>query len=110
MPKVKVQTDTQEYEWEVEAGKNLRQLLIENNLSPYGKLSKRLNCGGRGLCATCGVLPVEKLPIPQQWHDKWAQQFGYPRLSCQITVNADMHIRMVSNKNMWGKRIKKARP
>ncbi len=56
----------------VEAGVNLRRALLDAELSPYVWLTRRLNCGGRGLCATCGVWVVDERdepPPPQQWHD-----------------------------------------
>jgi len=83
-------------------GKNLRELLIDNNLSPYTSFTKSLNCGGNGICATCGVLVKETIP-PNHWHDKLASQFSYPRLSCQIIVNQDIHV-FIPSKTIWGKR------
>ena len=40
---------------ETTKGTNLRKLLLENGLSPYSKINQKLNCGGNGICATCGV-------------------------------------------------------
>lgn len=108
MPKVKVETDIQSHEFEVNAGDNLRKALLQQGISPYGSVSKTLNCGGRGLCATCGVIPINGVPSPKHWHDVLASNYRYPRLSCQIRVHKDMHIKLVSDKVMWGKRIKKA--
>jgi ferredoxin len=87
-------------------GANLRKSLLEAGLSPYTKITKRLNCGGRGLCATCGVLIQEGSTAPQHWHDKLAHKFGYPRLSCQVTISSDMTLKMISDKLIWGKRQK----
>jgi hypothetical protein len=33
-----------------------------------------------------------------------AQQFGYPRLSCQIHVAGDMVVRLIPEKKIWGGR------
>ena len=88
---------------EVDAGTNLRQVLLDNGLSPYATATRRLNCGGRGLCATCGVW-LENEPPPVHWHDKIGNRFGYPRLSCQITVNKDMVVRLIPEKWIWGRR------
>lgn len=85
-------------------GANLREVLMQANLTPYGAFTKRVNCGGRGLCATCGVWIEENSPTPQHWHDRAAQAFGYPRLSCQVTVRADMTIRLIEGKLIWGQR------
>jgi ferredoxin len=87
---------------EVGAGANLRRALLDGGLSPYAALTSRANCGGRGLCATCGVW-VRPAPAPEHWHDKLAAAWGYPRLSCQITVQRDMDVE-IPDKVIWGKR------
>lgn len=84
-------------------GTNLRELLLEHGLSPYTAVTERLNCGGRGLCATCGVR-VRAGPDPTHWHDELAARFGYPRLSCQMTVEADLVVALVEDKRVWGGR------
>jgi hypothetical protein len=33
-----------------------------------------------------------------------AQRFGYPRLSCQVTVNEDMVVRLLPEKVVWSGR------
>lgn len=88
--------------FEVPAGVNLRRFLLEVGYPPYAKLTERVNCGGRGLCATCGVwlLNPDETP-PVHWHDKAAHRFGYPRLSCQITVDTDLEVCFV-DKWIWG--------
>lgn len=86
----------------VTRGANLRHALLKAGISPYGTLSTRANCGGRGLCATCGVIFISGEPAPTHWHDRIGAAFGYPRLSCQIAVNQDMTIRLVAGKVMWG--------
>ena len=89
-------------ELDVERGRNLRRVLLDADLSPYARATRRLNCGGRGLCATCGVR-VREGPPPKHWHDRLAARFGYPRLSCQITVAAPMTVSLV-DKRVWGGR------
>lgn len=84
-------------------GTNLRELLCDNSLSPYTRLTERVNCGGRGLCATCGVRIIEGGHPPEHWHDRVADRFGYPRLSCQITVERDLIVR-IPEKRVWGGR------
>ena len=90
-----------ETELSVERGRVLRDVLLEAGLSPYSRLTERANCGGRGLCATCGVrvAGVE----PDHWHDRLADRFGYPRLSCQIVVEEDLRVELVE-KVVWGSR------
>ena len=86
----------------VPKGANLRQVLLDNNLSPYAPLTQKLNCGGYGLCATCGVWVEDGEPAPTHWHDRIGKRFGYPRLSCQITVQQDMTVRLLTDKIIWG--------
>lgn len=88
----------------VEDGANLRRTLLNAGISPYAKLTRVANCGGRGLCATCGVWIDEGEPAPEHWHDKIGSRFGYPRLSCQITVQSNMTVRILHDKVIWGKR------
>jgi ferredoxin len=85
-------------------GANLRRMLLQSGFTPYARVTQQLNCGGRGLCATCGVWLESNPPLPQHWHDRLAQQFGYPRLSCQVSVYADLTVRILPDKIIWGKR------
>jgi len=95
-----------EHQLKVTRGSNLREVLLEASLSPYTSYTQRLNCGGNGICATCGVWIEAPAIRPRHWHDRAAKQFGYPRLSCQISVEEDMIIRLVK-KRIWGGRKKK---
>lgn len=104
MVQVTVHNGPDTHQLEVALGSNLRAALLAAGISPYGVVSRVTNCGGRGLCATCGVWITTGEPTPAQWHDRLAQQFGYPRLSCQITVEADMTIHILTDKIMWGAR------
>jgi ferredoxin len=90
-------------------GANLRRALIRAGLSPYAALTRRANCGGRGLCATCGVRLLENAPPPAHWHDALAARFGYPRLSCQIAVTGDLTVMLVDDKRVWGAREPQSR-
>ncbi|MCB8981887.1 MAG: 2Fe-2S iron-sulfur cluster binding domain-containing protein [Ardenticatenaceae bacterium] len=96
---------TVQHVFQVPAGSNLRRVLLDHDLSPYATLTQRANCGGRGLCATCGVW-LGDAPEPTHWHDKLANQFGYPRLSCQITLEQDLTVRLIPEKWIWGGRRK----
>ncbi|MGF1533330.1 MAG: hypothetical protein ACFCUI_06490 [Bernardetiaceae bacterium] len=88
---------------EAQTGDNLRRLLLQHGFSPYAPLTQRLNCGGRGLCATCGVwIHAPELLPPTHWHDRLAHRFGYSRLSCQISVNQDITLQLDAQKKIWG--------
>jgi ferredoxin len=93
--------DDERYEVTAEAGAVLRDVLLEVGRSPHSRWAVT-NCGGRGLCATCGVRLVDP-PDPEHWHDDLADRFGYPRLSCQIRVRDGMHVR-IPDKRVWGRR------
>ncbi|MFC7095941.1 2Fe-2S iron-sulfur cluster binding domain-containing protein [Halobaculum marinum] len=80
-----------------------RATAADIDLSPYASATERLNCGGRGLCATCGVRIVAG-PDATHWHDRLAERFGYPRLSCQVTVEEAMTVALVPDKRIWGDR------
>ncbi|MEM8861147.1 MAG: 2Fe-2S iron-sulfur cluster-binding protein [Chloroflexota bacterium] len=88
-------------------GENLRQFLLDNlsdEGTPYTKYTKKLNCRGRGICATCGVWIAENESLsPEHWHDKAAKAFGYPRLSCQVAIRQDLTVFQV-DKWLWGTR------
>ena len=89
---------------QVSDGENLRRILLDNDISPYAPLTRVANCGGRGLCATCGIWIDNGEPSPEHWHDKVGSRFGYPRLSCQISIRDDMTVRILHDKWIWGKR------
>jgi len=92
-----------EHELSVARGRVLRDVLLEAGLSPYATVTERANCGGRGLCATCGVR-LENDVEPTHWHDALADRFGYPRLSCQIRVAEDLVVELDDEKRIWGGR------
>lgn len=87
-------------------GSNLRKVLLQAGLSPYTKFTQQLNCGGRGICATCGVWIHQPRIEPIHWHDRLARNFGYARLSCQITIQEDMLVELDSEKRIWGSQRK----
>lgn len=99
-----VLTGDQRQSLTVPHGANLRQTLLDAGISPYTQVTRSLNCGGRGLCATCGVRFESGEPEPVHWHDRAAKSFGYPRLSCQIRVTQDMTVRILTEKVIWGNR------
>lgn len=87
----------------VRRGRVLRDVLREHDLSPYTRVTERANCGGRGICATCGVR-LRVGPEPTHWHDRLADRFGYPRLSCQVSVEEGMVVELDEEKLVWGRR------
>lgn len=88
----------------VPVGSNLRRVLLDSGLTPYAWATRQLNCGGRGLCATCGVDVRSAPPTAMHWHDQLAARFRYPRLSCQITLAAPLTVRIMTEKWVWGRR------
>jgi ferredoxin len=101
--RVTVRHDGEETVLTTTPGRNLRALLLDAGLSPYTRLTSRANCGGRGICATCGVRIRAGAEPPTHWHDRLADRFGYPRLSCQVTVDDDMTVDL-PEKVVWGGR------
>lgn len=95
--------DGAQHRVQVSEGEILRDVLLRAGLSPYTRITSRLNCGGRGLCATCGVWIEGEAPDPDHWHDRLAKRYEYPRLSCQITIRRDMVITL-PQKTVWGSR------
>ena len=101
---IRVHDGTQWHRLMISHGAVLRDALLQHDLSPYTRWTRRLNCGGRGLCATCGVRFDDDPPPPIHWHDRLAARFGYPRLSCQIRVTEPMAVRLLPDKIIWGRR------
>jgi len=97
---VTVVHDDNETVLEAAPGTVLRDLLHEHGFSVYGTASRHANCGGRGLCGTCGV-KLTPPPEPDHWHDRAAARFGYPRLSCCVTINKPMRVQLLE-KHVWG--------
>jgi Na+-transporting NADH:ubiquinone oxidoreductase subunit NqrF len=102
---VTVRTGDDETTLAVKRGTVLRDALLDAGIDVYGSVSRVANCGGRGLCGTCGVrfegVDGEDVPEPAHWHDRAAAAAGYPRLSCQVTVERPLTVR-VPEKVMWG--------
>ncbi len=90
----------------VERGSNLRAALLDAGFEVYAPAAKVANCGGRGVCATCGVRvrkPGGDEPEAEHWHDRLAARFGYPRLSCQLSIDEPLTVELVE-KRYWGPR------
>ena len=85
---------------EVTPGTVLRDALLEHGFEVYGSISRVANCGGRGLCGTCGVR-VEESVSAAGFHDAAAKRWGYPRLSCRVQITEPLTITLV-DKLVWG--------
>jgi ferredoxin len=96
-----VRADDYETTLAVKRGSNLRTTLLDHGFDVYGSVSRVVNCGGRGLCGTCGVRFEGEAPDPEHWHDRAAARWGYPRLSCQLSIDRGMRVELVE-KVMWG--------
>jgi len=86
------------------AGAVLRDVLRSNGFDVYGSVSRVTNCGGRGLCGTCGVRieDGDGTSVPAAGlHDAAAKRWGYPRLSCRIRVTEPVTVELVE-KVLWG--------
>lgn len=103
MTEVTVHHDGETTRLAAEPGAVLRDVLRDAGLSPHSTVGRRVNCGGRGLCATCGVRVLTDAPAPDHWHDDLAARFGYPRLSCQLRVEEGLEVR-IPEKLVWGGR------
>ena len=86
-------------------GENLLKALLTHQVSPYTKYTEKLNCSGRGICATCGVYILSNQQQAIHWHDQLAKKFHYPRLTCQLKVEDDLTIEL-PEKQIWGNRRK----
>ncbi|MFC6952839.1 2Fe-2S iron-sulfur cluster-binding protein [Halorubellus litoreus] len=95
--------DDERHEVSAQPGQTVREALLDAGLSPYTRLTERANCGGRGLCATCGVRLREDIDA-EHWHDELASRFGYPRLSCQLHVQDGLVVELDTEKRIWGRR------
>jgi ferredoxin len=95
--------DDERHELTVHPGTTVRDALLDADLSPYTRWTERTNCGGRGLCATCGIRLHDDVD-PEHWHDALADRFGYPRLSCQLDVQDDLVVELDHEKRIWGRR------
>ncbi|MEL6558769.1 MAG: 2Fe-2S iron-sulfur cluster-binding protein [Bacteroidota bacterium] len=104
---IKYIEDAKERVLKANKGDNLLQVLKSNHIDVYGSVSSKLNCGGNGLCATCGVYVISGDAKISHWHDQLAEKFGYPRLTCQIALEEDLIIKKPDRKIIWGQLLPK---
>ena len=101
---VRVRDGDEEETLSVERGTVLRDALREAGYEVYAPAAKLANCGGRGICAACGVRVTDSAgesPEADHWHDALAARYGYPRLSCQLTVDGPLTVELIE-KRYWG--------
>jgi len=101
---VTVRTNGREETFTVPPGTNLRRALLDAGFEVYAPAARVANCGGRGICATCGVRMHDAdgtAPEPEHWHDALAERYGYPRLSCQLAVEEPLVVELIE-KRYWG--------
>lgn len=91
---ITVCTDGERQDVEVERGLTLRQALRNHDLSPHSALTDVANCGGHGHCGLCTVEVLEGAPPPTQTLDRALDGMGMGRLSCLVTVEGDMTVRL----------------
>lgn len=79
----------------VPAGANLRESLLDADVTVYPFVNALLNCRGRGLCGTCRVKVVageENLTPRTSAEERKLKRRKDLRLSCQIAVRGDCRI------------------
>jgi ferredoxin len=114
MPKIKFVKEKKELE--VPKGANLRQAMMENGISPYAGVNKKLNCGGHARCGTCRVYlkQGDDNAGPRTLMERIRTALGAfsighedeVRLSCQTTVEGDMTVETTPDFNWYGEELK----
>lgn len=89
--------------FEVDAGTNLRQLMMKVNVPPYSGPDRILNCRGNNFCGTCAVEIVDGKGASPRGQDEEATLTGNLliahhvdkniRLSCQTSIVGDMVVK-----------------
>ncbi|MFT4944089.1 MAG: ferredoxin [Halovenus sp.] len=81
---------------ECEAGRNLRDVLLEHDLSPHTGVTNILNCNGHGTCGTCAIRLTEGPVRADEQATRLAlathDEMDTVRLACQYTVTEDVVI------------------
>lgn len=81
---------------ECEAGRNLREVLLEHDLSPHTGVTNILNCNGHGTCGTCAIRVTEGPVRTDEQATRLAlathDEMDTVRLACRYTVTEDVVI------------------
>ena len=88
---------------DVDAGSNLRKLMLKSGVTPYHGIASLTNCRGHNFCGTCAVEVVDGKGAAPRGQDEEATLVGNLlvakiveknlRLSCQTTVAGDMTVK-----------------
>ncbi len=89
-----VKQDGCTHHFSAEKGSNLREMLLQHNLSPHQSIFQQINCKGDGVCATCNVKITENPPPRTHWQDKASDEIGHGRLSCLIKIEEPMVVEL----------------
>ena len=101
MPKIQAETAEGTREFEAEAGRKL-VLVIED-----GGVDILHRCGGKAKCTTCRVevLEGDAGEMQEAERNRLAAETGLAenvRLSCQVHVAGDMHVRVLNQSSVRG--------
>src|SRR5215207_10426857 len=101
MPKIQAETANGLVETEPPAGKKLVLALEDAGVDILHR------CGGNAKCTTCRVEVLEGDPgeMGEAERNRLAMETGLAenvRLSCQIRVNSDMHVRVLGQASVRG--------
>ena len=101
MPRIEAETATGKQEFEAEAGRKLVLAIEDAGIDILHR------CGGNARCTTCRVevLGGDAGEMREQERDRLALETGLAenvRLSCQVRVNSDLHVRVVNQVSTRG--------
>src|ERR1043165_3963531 len=101
MPKIQAETANGLVETETPAGKKIVLALEDAGIDILHR------CGGNAKCTTCRVevLEGEAGEMRELERDRLARETGLAenvRLSCQVRVNGDLHVRVVNQSSTRG--------
>ena len=101
MPRIKAETATGKQEFEAEAGRKLVLAIEDAGVDILHR------CGGNARCTTCRVevLGGDAGEMREQERDRLALETGLAenvRLSCQVRVHDDLHVRVVNQVSTRG--------
>jgi ferredoxin len=101
MPRIEAETATGRQEFEAEVGRKLVLAIEDAGIDILHR------CGGNAKCTTCRVevLEGDAGEMRERERDRLALETGLAenvRLSCQVRVNGDLHVRVVNQVSTRG--------